>query len=72
MQYRQKASDIYEQLTSDYNERERPVSASVDEVRRMLRNQNPVRWWRLQRDVRWMKRMMKRKGINPEEFRWLL
>lgn len=42
------------------------------EIRKAIFTQNPVRWKRLQREIAWMKKRMKKMGLNPEDFRWVL
>jgi len=37
----------------------------------ILKRRNPVRWWRLQSDYRWMRRELKKAGRNPEDARWM-
>lgn len=71
MQYRRTASEIFDGLTAAMEERVRPTDP-IKTGQSRIRAVNPARWARLQRDVRWMKRVMKRKGMNPEDFRWLL
>jgi hypothetical protein len=33
---------------------------------------NPRRWRRMQRDLKWLEKRMKKMGLNPEDARWLL
>ena len=42
------------------------------QARAAIRQSNPVRWWRLQGDLKWLRREMKRMGLNPEDARWIL
>lgn len=41
-------------------------------VRRELQSRNKVRWNRLQGDFAWMKKELKKMGLNPEDARWYL
>lgn len=43
-----------------------------ESIRNLIRNRNPVRWWQLQRDFKWVQKEMKRLGLNPEDARFLL
>lgn len=45
---------------------------STDQVRSIIKHKNPVRWWRLQQDLRWIEREMRKLKMNPEDARWLL
>jgi hypothetical protein len=51
---------------------ERTKPKSIEQVREILRRKNPVRMARLQSDSRWLRRQMKKMGLNPEDARWLL
>ncbi|HEY6021733.1 MAG TPA: hypothetical protein VIY48_18245 [Candidatus Paceibacterota bacterium] len=53
---------------------ERPLvrQKTIDDIRAELRSDNPWRWMRMRSDVRWMRRRMKKRGYNPEDFRWIL
>lgn len=46
--------------------------SGVEAIRSAVRQKNPVRWARLQREFRWMQRRMKKMGLNPEDARWIL
>lgn len=43
-----------------------------EDVKALIRNRNPVRWWQLQRDFKWVQKEMKKMGLNPEDARFLL
>jgi hypothetical protein len=43
-----------------------------EDIARHIKSRNPIRWRRLQRDLRWVKKEMKKLGLNPEDARWLL
>jgi hypothetical protein len=45
---------------------------TFDSVRIQMRARNPVRFWQMQRDMRWLERQMKKAGYNPEDARFLL
>lgn len=45
---------------------------STDQVRSIIMRKNRVRWWRMQNDLRWLQREMKKLKMNPEDARWLL
>lgn len=45
---------------------------TIEEVRTLLRKKDPVRWWRIKRDHRWMQKQMLKLGLNPEDARFLL
>ena len=52
---------------------ERAVSQrTIEQIRWEIRSRNPVRWRRLQRDMKWAAKVMKKLGYNPEEVRWIL
>lgn len=42
------------------------------DIQTTIRESNPIRWARLQRDYRWVQRRMKKMGLNPEDARWIL
>ncbi len=50
----------------------RPVRSDEQALRHIIQNKNPVRWRRLQSDLRWMERQLVKLGRNPKEARWLL
>lgn len=50
----------------------RPQQMTIDLLQAKLKRKNPVRWNRLQSDMRWMRRQMVRMGRNPDDARWLL
>lgn len=52
--------------------RDRTAAKTVEQVRQAIRYKNPIRWMQLQGDIRWVKREMKKMGMNPEDYRWLL
>jgi hypothetical protein len=52
-------------------EKPRP-ERDVEAIRRLMRNRNPVRWHQVQSDVRWLRRQMKKAGLNPEDVRYIL
>lgn len=45
---------------------------SADEIVAYIKAKNPHRWWRINYDVRWMKKQMARLGLNPEDWKELL
>lgn len=45
---------------------------TVESIRRLMRNRNPVRWHQVQRDFKWLQRQMKKAGLNPEDARYIL
>lgn len=49
-----------------------PKVSTVNDVRRLIRNRNPVRWHQMQRDFKWVQKEMKRIGLNPEDARFML
>jgi hypothetical protein len=51
---------------------DRTTPRSRAEIIQYLKAKNPHRWRRVQGDVRWMKRMMAKLGLNPEEWKELL
>ncbi len=44
----------------------------ADEVRKRIRQANPVRWAHLQKEFAWAQKQAKKLGVNPEDVRWLL
>ena len=49
-----------------------PRPRTIEQARLAIRNRNPVRWRRLQKEYRWMTKQAVKLGISPEEARWLL
>ena len=45
---------------------------NIESVRRLIRHRNPVRWYNLQRDFKWVQKEMKKMGLNPEDARYIL
>jgi len=43
-----------------------------DSIIARIKEQNSYRWWRLNHDYKWLKRQMKKMGLNPDEARELL
>jgi hypothetical protein len=43
-----------------------------EDIRKVMSNRNPVRFWQLQRDFKWLQRQMKKAGLNPEDARYIL
>lgn len=41
-------------------------------VRKELRRRNPIRWKRMQGDLHWMQKELKKMGLDPENARWYL
>ena len=69
--------DVTEKEVGDWlgaaEQRERKIRPrTADAIRLELRRRNYVRYWRLQRDFKWMQKEMKRMGLNPEDARNLL
>lgn len=53
--------------------RARPIPPQSDQaIRKKLKKANFVRWARLQHDIKWAKRELKKMGRNPDDLRWLL
>ena len=47
-----------------------PVSR--EEIIAYFKSKNAHRWWRINYDVRWIKKQMVRLGLNPEDWKELL
>lgn len=45
---------------------------TTGDIRRALYERNPVRWRRLQREIKWARKQMVKMGLNPEDLRWVL
>lgn len=45
---------------------------NMDMVRAALKSRNPVRFNRMQRDMKWIRNRMVKMGLNPEDAPWLL
>jgi len=43
-----------------------------DQIIEAIRQKNPYRWWRIQYDYRWLKKQVKKLGLNPDDARELL
>lgn len=52
--------------------RRQPKPETWAEVRRAISHENPVRWAQMQSEFRWLKRKMKKMGLNPEDARYVL
>jgi hypothetical protein len=50
----------------------RGKQATIDDVKQLIRHRNPIKWWQMQRDFKWLQGEMKRLGLNPEDARFLL
>lgn len=37
-----------------------------------IKKRDPHRWWRLNRDIKWIRKRLKKLGLNPEDWRELL
>ena len=37
-----------------------------------IRLRNPVRWWGMKRDYKWLQKQLKNMGVDPDQARWLL
>ena len=51
---------------------QRPQQRTRESIIRAIRRRNPIRWRRLQHEIRWVQKEMKKAGLNPEEWRYLL
>lgn len=45
---------------------------TLTSIRTLIKNKNPVRWWQLQRDFKWVQKEMKKMGLNPDDARYIL
>lgn len=45
---------------------------TMEDVQRLIRNRNPIRWRQVRRDFRWVQKEMKKLGLNPEDARFIL
>lgn len=45
---------------------------TVESVRALIRQRNPIRWRQLQNDIKWVEKEMKKLGLNPEDARSIL
>lgn len=45
---------------------------TVQDVQRLIRNRNPLRWHGIQKDFKWVQKEMKKLGLNPEDARYIL
>lgn len=45
---------------------------TIENLKLLIRNRNPVRWWRIRNDYKWLQREMLRLGMSPEDARFLL
>jgi hypothetical protein len=45
---------------------------TIEDVKALVRNRNPIRWRQLQGDFRWLQKEMKKMGLNPEDARYIL
>lgn len=51
---------------------ERPPSPSKQKIIDDIRLTNPVRWARLNREYRWFQKQLRKRGLSPEDARYLL
>ena len=49
-----------------------PADRTIQDVRALVRNRNPVRWRQLQKNFKWVQKEMRKMGLNPEDARYLL
>lgn len=49
-----------------------PSMRTRADVQRRLRQINPVKWRQINGDINWMKKHMKKLGLNPEDYRYIL
>jgi len=52
--------------------RKGPADRTIQDVRALVRNRNPVRWRQLQKNFKWVQKEMRKLGLNPEDARYLL
>lgn len=45
---------------------------NIEEMRQRIANKNPVRWSRLQREMKWAGKEAIKMGMSPEDVRWIL
>lgn len=57
-------------LRRDANESRRP--RTVEQVHRLLKFRNPVRYRQLIKDIEWAKKQLVKMGLNPEDLRYFL
>ena len=62
----------FDDLFGSADDIDRRPPARIEELRKEIARSNPMRWLSLQTDLRWLKRQMKKRGMNPEDARWLL
>lgn len=43
-----------------------------ENVRALIRQRNPVRWNRMQRDLKWVAKEMEKINLNPEDARYII
>jgi hypothetical protein len=49
----------------------RPPTRRLMAVEKFLKLQNPVRVWRMKRDLKWARKCLAKAGYDPEEIRWI-
>ncbi len=50
----------------------RGAERTRENIRKLIRNRNPVKWIQVQNDIKWVKKEMKKMGLNPEDWRSVL
>jgi len=45
---------------------------SRNQIIASIKAQNSYRWWRLNHDIKWIKRQMKKAGLSPDDWKDLL
>lgn len=43
-----------------------------EEVRTLIRAINPIKWRQIQKDIRWVEKQMRKHGLNPDDWRYVL
>jgi len=49
-----------------------PRPSTIEDVQKLIKNRNPVRWYSLQSDFKWVQKEMRKLGLNPEDARYIL
>lgn len=50
----------------------RPKEHTRESIAQHIRRRNPIRWRNLQNDIKWVKKEMKKAGLNPEDWRYIV
>lgn len=72
MKQRRLSDEDFGDFFSSSAKQDRKPPKGIDELRKEIISTNPFRWASLKIDLRWLKKEMRKRGMDPEDARWLL